>query len=128
MLPPLPWIMRSGGAGAVDFGVHFEAVDVVELAGGGVVAVGDGRGRSGRWSGGGQRAFSWVGKSVDPRRGWAAWRKAIWSLRLRLHSGLRQSGTPAARIPYLGLRPRLVYAGPLALGPARTAGVEPRWR
>ena len=47
---------------------------------------------------------------------WRVAKKAIWSLRLRLHSGLRQSGK---RLLFggatLGLRPRLVYVGPLAL-------------
>ena len=44
-----------------------------------------------------------------------AWKKAIWSLRLRLHSGLRQRGRAFGPGLYLGLRPRLVYVGPLAL-------------
>ena len=37
-----------------------------------------------------------------------AWKKAIWSLRLRLHSGLRQQGRAFGPGLYLGLRPRLV--------------------
>jgi len=42
--------------------------------------------------------------------------KAIRSLRLRLHSGLRQSGKKPYLVAFpLGLRPRLVYVGPLAL-------------
>ena len=45
------------------------------------------------------------------------WRRAGWSFRLRLHSGLRQSGRgPLRARGFLGLRPRLVYVGPLALG------------
>ena len=46
-------------------------------------------------------------------------RKAILSLRLRLHSGLRQSGRGLGCRRCLGLRPRLVYVGPLALGVLR---------
>ena len=42
-------------------------------------------------------------------------KKAIWSLRLRLHSGLRQRGRAFGPGFYLGLRPRLVCVGPLAL-------------
>ena len=43
--------------------------------------------------------------------------RAIQSFRLRLHSGLRQSGS-VLRVGgvFLGLRPRLVYVAPLALG------------
>jgi len=44
------------------------------------------------------------------------WRKAIQSLRLRLRSGLRQRGGVFDAGFFLGLRPRLVYVGPLALG------------
>ena len=44
------------------------------------------------------------------------WKKAIQSLRLRLRSGLRQRGGVFDAGLYLGLRPRLVYVGPLALG------------
>ncbi len=54
--------------------------------------------------------------------GWVARIEAIWSLRLRLHSSLRQSGEGAFYGPYLGLRPRLIYIGPLALGALRIAG------
>jgi hypothetical protein len=47
----------------------------------------------------------------------AVWRRAIQSLRLRLRSGLRQSGTRLRRGGvYVGLRPTLVWGGPLALG------------
>jgi hypothetical protein len=41
--------------------------------------------------------------------------KAIQSLRLRLHSGLRQSGRVLYLRVYLGRCPRLVYVAPLAL-------------
>ena len=48
------------------------------------------------------------------------WRKAIQSLRLRLRLrlrlGLRQRGGVFDAGLYLGLRPRLVCVGPLALG------------
>jgi len=47
---------------------------------------------------------------------WAARKKAIQSFRLRLRSGLRQSGRRLCLAGYPGLRPRLVYVGPLALG------------
>ena len=42
------------------------------------------------------------------------WRRAGQSLRLRLHSGLRQSGRAFGPVGFLGLRPRLVYR---AFGP-----------
>jgi len=43
--------------------------------------------------------------------------KAVRSFRLRLHSGLRQSGRVLFyRVGNLGLRPRLVYVGLSALG------------
>ncbi len=90
--------------------------------------------------------FAWWGLG-----GVAAARKAIWSLRLRLHSGLRQRGRrlrrwlvygPAEAVPFRvvcpglgrrrgglrlwrwdpGLRPWLAYFGPLALGWVRAAG------
>ena len=52
----------------------------------------------------------WVG-----RVGWRD--KAVRSFRLRLHSGLRQSGRVLFyRVGNLGLRPRLVYVGLSALG------------
>jgi hypothetical protein len=55
--------------------------------------------------------------------------KAILSLRLRLHSGLRQSGeTLLLWCGTLGLRPRLVYVGPSALqyvGPSALQSVGP---
>jgi hypothetical protein len=46
--------------------------------------------------------FAWWGLG-----GVAAGRKAILSFRLRLHSGLRQSGKGLFRVVDLGLRPRL---------------------
>jgi len=42
--------------------------------------------------------------------------KAIWSLRLRLHSGLRQRGSAFGAGLFLGLRPRLVCVALSALG------------
>ncbi len=48
MLPPFAVDHEEWRAGAVDFGVHFEAVDVVVFAGGEVVAVGDLRSSAGR--------------------------------------------------------------------------------
>ena len=51
------------------------------------------------------------------------WGKAIQSLRLRLRSGLRQRGGVFDAGLYLGLRPRLVYVGPLALGVGVSCGL-----
>jgi len=59
----------------------------------------------------------WLIEPILPEWGLVrAWRKAIQSLRLRLRSGLRQRGGVFDAGLYLGLRPRLVYVGPLALG------------
>jgi hypothetical protein len=52
---------------------------------------------------------SWRQKQVARGAAVAILKKAILSFRLRLHSGLRQSGSAFGVIGFMGLRPMLVW-------------------